>query len=148
MWQGYGSSDPNYDIHSMDGGTCSTTCSSSPSDPDEGLLFVFPHAVQLRYINFDYFSTTGSDDFNLTVDGTTRLVDYNSTAAADPLVTNVTGQIDEYYFNNLVGTEFLFWADANSDSFRIDRFTIVPEPATALLLTGGLLFGIRRRRLS
>ncbi len=131
------------DSHSLDGGDSGLTTSS---DPDEGLLFSFTRAIDLTYINFDSFS--GSDDFNLTVDGVSVLVDYNS-GDSSPLVTNVAGQSDEFFFNGVHGTEFLFWADGDSDSFRIDRMWVVPEPATLALFSFGLagIGAMRRRKL-
>ncbi len=124
----------------MDGGDVGS------SEPDEGLLFSFSRAIDLTYINFDNFS--GSDDFNLTVDGVSLLVDYNA-GDSSPLVTNVSGQSDEFFFNGVHGTKFLFWADGDSDRFKIDRMSVVPEPATALLLASGLVFcGIRRKRVT
>ncbi len=129
--------------NNIDGGSPTDT-----SDPDEGLLFTFDQAVRLDYINFDSFTSSG-DDFNLTVDGVSVLVDFNANDVS-PLVTNVPSQFDEYNFNNIVGTEFLFWADGNSDSFRIDTLNVstVPVPAAAWLFGSALLgmFGFTRRK--
>ncbi len=136
--------------NNMDGGGNSTT-PNDPNDPDEGLLFTFDQAVRLDLINFDSFTDDSTpDDFNLTVDGVTLLVDYNANSSSSPLVTNDLIQFDQYTFNTIVGTEFLFWADGNSDSFRIDRMevTAVPVPAAVWLFGSGLLglFGIARRK--
>ncbi len=123
----------------------------SPNDPDEGLLFSFDQQVSLNYINFDSFTSgsTSADDFNLTVDGVSVLVDHNASDVSS-LVTNVPAQFDEYIFNNIIGTEFLFWADSDSDSFRIDFIEVsaVPVPAAAWLFGSALLgmFGFSRRK--
>lgn len=127
----------------MDGGYRS-------SDLDEGLLFSFSEIVDLSYIDFDSFTRSGGDDFNLTVDGVRILWDHNDYEVS-PWVNNVAGQFDEYTFNNLMGMEFLFWADGSSDSFRIDQMIVssVPEPATILLFGVGCLgmrfMGFKRR---
>ncbi len=121
--------------HNMDGGD-----GSRDSDPDEGLLFVFSQPVTLDYINFDSFYDLDGDDFNLTVDNQLVLLDYNANDTS-PNVINVPGQFDEYNFTGISGTEFLFWADGNSDSFRIDRMRVsaVPLPAAFWLMASGLL---------
>jgi len=129
----------------MDGGSCSTNCSSS-TDPDEGLLLTFSQIVNLVYINFDNFSTSGSDDFNLTVDGKLTLLDFNFNDTS-PLASNsgLPGQEDEYNFSGISGTQFLFWADGSSDNFKIDRIE-VPEPTTlGMLVAGVALLGAKRR---
>jgi len=128
----------------LDGGN-----GANADDLDEGLLFSFDRLVSLDYINFDSFS--GSDDFNLTVDGISILVDFNATdTASSLLVSEVLGQTDEFNFNNIVGTEFLFWADGNSDSFRIDTLEVsaVPIPAAAWLFGSAILglVGFSRRK--
>ncbi len=121
------------DSHSMDGGS-----STSTSDPDEGLLFSFNQVVSLSYINFDSFG--GSDDFNLTVDGILKLVDFDG-GSTSQFASQVTGEPDEFNFSDISGTEFLFWADSDSDKFRIDRMTVhaIPEPTTLLLFGVGLI---------
>jgi len=127
----------NNDGHSMDGGD-----PGSNTDFDEGLMFIFDQQVTLTYVNFDNWGV--SDDFNLTVDGITKLVDYHATHAATSFVSPVSGQADEYAFD-LTGTEFLFWADGDSDSFRIDYLEVsavtgnVPVPAPLFLLSAGLI---------
>jgi len=130
------------DSHSIDGGS-----SHNPADPDEGLLFVFDQVVRLSYINFDGFGS--GDDFNLTVDGNLMLHDFGAHDSS-PLASSAFGQHDEFNFSNISGEEFLFWADGNSDSFRIDRMIVnVPEPTSLLLLGIGLIsFGFSRRKLS
>ena len=129
----------------LDGGSTGST-----TDLDEGLLFTFDQIVSLDFINFDSF--TSGDDFNLTVDGVSILVDYNADSPATPLVTNDPVQFDYYYFNNITGTEFLIWADGNSDSFRIDQMTVsaVPVPAAVWLFASGLLglAGFARKKVS
>ena len=125
----------------MDGG-------SDPSDLDEGLLFTFDQVVSLDYINFDNFGS--GDDFNLTVDGVTLVVDFSGSDAS-PYASQVSGQFDEYNFSGVTGTEFLFWVDSDSDSFKIDRMEVsaVPEPSILALFGLGLVglgFGSRKRQ--
>ena len=132
------------DRKQMDGGSVGDT-----TDPDEGLMLVFDQVVTLDYVNFDYFTLASADDFNLTVDGVTRLVDHNSNDVS-VLVNNVAGQEDEFTFNGVSGTTFVFWADGPSDAFRLDRMTVsaVPVPAAVWLFVSGLLglAGVARRR--
>lgn len=132
-----------HDSHSLDGGS-----GHRINDPDEGLLFTFDQSVRLDYINFDSFSHR--DDFNLTVDGTLMLVDFGSHSYSSN-ASRVHGQHDEFNFSNIIGEEFLFWADGNSDRFRIDRMRVssIPEPASLLLLSIGLIgFFFSRRKLT
>lgn len=118
---------------------------STLNDPDEGLLFSFDQVVNLSYINFDYFTDNGGDDFNLTVDGNTVMWDVNANNSEDfsPFVGNIAGQFDEYNFYGISGQNFLIWADGNSDSFRVDNIQVskVPEPQSLLLIVLGL-FGL------
>jgi len=104
---------------------------------DDGLLFSFDSPVELAYLNFGKFGS--NDDFNLTVDGVTFLVDFDELGSS-PYVTSVVG-MDEYWFTGLVGSEILVWADGSSDDFRIQTMTIntVPEPSTCLLLAVGFV---------
>lgn len=144
------------DNTNIDGGRAHHASGSIGShDPDEGLMFTFSQAVSLEYINFDSFSSGKHDDFNLTVDGQRVLWDFHgghSTGGA--FSSQVPGQYDEYNFNNISGTEFLIWADANSDSFRVDTINVgvsenasVPEPVSLLLFTAGLVgLGFQRRK--
>ncbi len=137
----------NLGVVSAAGNTTDLNGSSSSTGIDEGLQFTFSQLVSLDYINFDSFGST--DDFNLTVDGVTLLVDHDD-GVSSPLVTNVLNQSDEYIFNGITGTEFIFWADGGSDDFRIDtlRVSAVPVPAAAWLFMSGLLglAGISRRK--
>jgi len=126
------------DSNSLDGGHRSY-------DPDEGLLFSFDSLVSLEYINFDYFY---NDTFNLTVDGVSTLFNINRNSVS-PLVSGVPSEADEFYFFNITGKEFLFWADDNSARFRIDTLKVsaVPIPAALFLFAPALLafFGFRRK---
>lgn len=127
------------DSHSLDGGY-------TAGDPDEGIMFSFSRSVSLEYINFDKFHLHQSDDFNLTVDGKKVLTDFHGSHSS-PLASQVPGEYDEYSFNNIQGKEFLFWADSDSDSFRIDEIH-VSEPLSVLLFGMGLLgLGLQRRRV-
>ncbi|MDR4506297.1 MAG: PEP-CTERM sorting domain-containing protein [Candidatus Scalindua sp.] len=119
-----------FDHNSVDG-------QSGPADGidhDEGLLFVFSNPINLKSVNFGQWGL--KDDFNLTIDG----VDIFQDNASDPFVASYTG------------TNFLIWADGNSDQFRIQELTVepVPEPATIAILgigLAGILGGTARRRL-
>ncbi len=121
------------DGHDLDGGS-----SGSTSDLDEGLLFSFDQIVSLDFIDLDRFGS--SDDFNLTVDGLSMLVDFDSTSTS-PLAAANGSNTSEFNFFNVTGQEFLFWADGGSDDFRIDSMAVsaVPEPGSILLLGMGLI---------
>lgn len=131
---------------------------NSMTDLDEGLMFSFSTEVSLDYINFDnFFSEAGrnKDDFNLTVDGVRILWDHNANDGDLINVSTVPGQVDEFNFNLIQGTNFLLWGDDSTDSFRIDRFEVtevspdvfVPVPPTFLLLASGFagLAAFRRK---
>jgi len=128
---------------------------------DEGLLFSFDQLVSLDFIDFDSFTNPSlftldsesstnfvADNFNLTVDGVSVLTDYNANGAS-PLVSNMA-LFDEYGFSGIVGNNFLFWADADSDSFSINTLEVstVPVPAAAWLFGSALLglIGLSRRK--
>jgi len=125
----------------MDGGNVGST-----SDLDEGILFTFSEVVTLDFINFDSFGA--SDDFNMTVDEVSILVDHNSSDGDIPGVVSNASASDHFNFY-VTGQEFLIWADGNSDSFRIDSVnaTVVPVPATVWLFGSCLLglFSVARR---
>lgn len=118
----------NADSHGMDGGN-----PDDASDPSEGLQFFFDQFVNLHYINFDDFS--GANDFNLTVDGVSTLVDFNANSSS-PLVDDVPSQPDEFNFLNITGQEFLFWADGESDDFRIDRMNVSQATNISISFSG------------
>ena len=123
------------------------------ADPDEGLLFAFNKQVILDFIDFDSFSVSGGDDFNLTVDGVLVLFGINSSSVSPLIMAAAPGSpTDEFRFNNIIGTNFLFWADDVNDSFRIDTIEVsaVPVPAAAWLFGSALigLFGFSRRKKS
>ncbi len=133
-------SNTNIDSHSLDGGD------GASADYDEGLLFSFNQIVTLNYINFDSFSD--GDDFNLTVDGVNRLTDFSSYNTS-LLTTAIAGEEDEFNFSGISGQDFLFWADGDTDSFRIDRMNVtaavvvmaddIPEPVSIFLFSLGLV---------
>ena len=129
------------EIKSLDAG-------NSADDLDEGLLFSFSEMVSFDYIDFDHFGGSGSDDFNLTVDGVTLLwgVDATNSSSFSPLVNNVVGEPSEFNFSGITGKNFLIWADETTDTFFIDKMHVsivnaVPEPGSLLLLGLGL-FGL------
>lgn len=123
----------------LDGGFTST-------DLDEGLVFSFSQVVSLDFLNLDSFS--GGDDFNLTVDGITYLVDHNASDVS-PFVTNAA-TTDKFFIHNITGTDFIIWADGDSDSFRVGGLDVsaVPVPAAIWLFASGLLglVGLSRRK--
>lgn len=142
---GVKSSPGSSDYRNMDGGN------GSISDPDEGLLFSFDTLVRFEYIDFDGFDSQGGDDFNLTIDGALVLSDINGNNSPSliSILNDGDTRYDKYDFQGFVGKEFLFWADGNSDSFRIDelRVTAVPIPAAFLLFSTGLAgFGLMRAK--
>lgn len=147
------------DSNNLDAGDSNNGSSGlNGKEVDEGLLFSFDYAVNLSRINFGSWGS--SDDFNLTINfdgsnfGSTLLTDFdsaNSTTAytIDHLTDN---ESDHFYFQNVYTSNFLIWADSDSDSFRIDDLTIsVPEPSVIALLGLGLtglgLFSRKRKRL-
>lgn len=88
----------------------------------------------------------GTDDFNLTVDGTLRLQDVS------PNPNDFAELRDLWFSVNHTGFEFLIWADAADDDFRVAalQVTQIPEPASsALMVTTVMLAGavrwLRRR---
>ena len=93
---------------------------------DEGLLFTFQSEVELASIDFNTFdSVNGADDFNLTVDGVTYLMDHHSDTNSEYVVSN-NGD-DVFDFQNVSGTEFLFWLDDDADDWRVDDVTIAVD---------------------
>jgi len=137
-----GSASGNLGVRSYAGEGTLLDGGSTASDSDEGLLFSFSELVSFDFIDFDYFTETGGDNFNLTVDGVTILLNADSNNPSDSsLINPISGKSDEFIFSSLIGKEFLFWADENSDSFYIDKIqvTAVPAPATLLLFIIGVL---------
>lgn len=118
------------DLNDMDGGGAGST-----TDLDEGLLFTFNKQVHLNSIDFDLFS--GSDDFNLTVDGKHLLWDFKGTTP-NSLSQLVAGSHDEFEFTNIIGREFLIWADSDTDGFRIDDIDVTAVPLPTAFFTFGL----------
>lgn len=106
----------------------------------EGLRITFGSAVRLESV---YFAGMGSsDDFNLTVDGTLKLLD----VATNPL--DLTELRDSWFPVVRTGTEFIIWADGISDDFRVAKFEVsaVPEPTSlALMVTALMTVGAFRR---
>lgn len=123
-----GNSDDSYSMDGADG-------VNDGMDRDEGLLFSFDRQVDLTHINFGSWGS--SDDFNLDVDGVSLFAD------------NDNGGNDHYHGSH-VGTQFMVWADGDTDSFRIQDIDInaVPEPTSLALFGLGMagLIGMRRRR--
>ena len=106
---------------------------------DERLIFTFSEEVTLIATGFSGATTV--DNFDLTVDYTSVLVDAVAAASypyASSLITN----------GSLTGTRFSFDATDNDDAFLIQSLTIAdpppppahtPEPATMMLFGFGLL---------
>ncbi len=139
------------DGHHLDGGNDNNVKDDDNSIPDfdEGLLFTFDQVVRLNYIDFDSFDTfDGYDDFNLTVDGVLYLADFDIEESSPYASQAFFDDDSKFDFHSIVGTSFLFWADGNSDGFRIDYFnvTAVPEPNSILLLALALLFFVMGKR--
>jgi hypothetical protein len=112
---------------------------------DDGLLFVFETNVWLEFMNLGEFYNSNNDDFNITVDGITRLVDYDND---EPNSTTAwTLDNDKFGFSGLYGKEFLIWADSSNDEFLIDSIRVrVPEPnSNALFMMALLLIAISHR---
>ncbi len=135
-----GVSSGNGDSNNLDGGDANTT------EPDEGLLFSFSELVSLAFVDFDSWGS--SDDFNLTVDGTLILADFDGHPhGGSPYAAHRPSNSSYFDFYNITGRDFLFWADGDSDSFRIDSMVVntVPTPASLTLLGLGVL-GFKLRR--
>ncbi len=133
----------------IDGGNCGSSCGTS-SDPDEGLLFTFDTMVSLDFLDLDYFK--GDDDFNLTVDGVLIFADYNINDGplANVSVLNPANSTNQFVFSNVIGKDFLIWADSNNDGFRVDslRVSAVPETTPVILLIIGLIgLSLTRRKI-
>lgn len=113
------------------------------TDFDEGILFSFNQVVELKRLNFGSFNS--NDDFNLEVDGINLMHDIGS-FDSHALIKS-TPQDDYFNFQNIFGKEFLVWADGDSDDFRIDDITFVPEPATIpmMILALATLVFMRRK---
>lgn len=126
----------------LDGGNV-----GSRYDLDEGLMFTFDQLVSLDYVNFDNFGP--SDDFHLTIDGSLVLADFGRESIS-PFASLIAGQREEFDFRHLTGREFFFWADGQTDEFRINAFNVsaVPEPSSLFLFGTGLaiLAGMRLNR--
>lgn len=137
----------NTDGTNLDGG-------NSIDDPDEGILFSFSQAVSLDYVNFDSFGS--SDDFNLSraqslvpsiPDFDSLLHDIGS-LETDGTFISPTSEDDAFNFQNVIGQQFLIWADGTSDSFRVDRIEVsaVPAQTPLVLMAVGLVALISRRK--
>jgi len=106
------------------------------NDRDEGLLFNFAHEVSLTHIDFANFGS--GDDFNLEVDGVSQLIKHRES-------TSSGFTEDEYYFPEVVGTEFMIWSETSTASFFVQDISInydpnpIPIPATYMLMSFGLM---------
>jgi len=85
--------------------------------------------VELASINFhDFDSVDGDDDFNLTVDGVTKLMDHHSGKTSEHVESDNGDNGDNVFdFQNVSGTEFLFWLDDHEDDWRVDDITIAAD---------------------
>lgn len=107
----------------------------------EGLRFTFNTGVKLEAIHFAGMGS--SDDFNLTVDGTLKLLD----VSPNPL--DLAEMRDSWYSVNQTGTEFLIWADGIDDDFRVAglQAAAIPEPTSLVLMVTALTMAGTVRRL-
>jgi len=123
----------NSDVHWIDGGSSST-------DPDESVVLTTGKRVTLLGATF-YNNFGSNSDFDLLVDGTTRLDE----RAVEQSVVFGPG-------NQFSGKEFAFLADGDWDYFKLKSATVdmpaVPIPAAAWLFGSALmsLTVVARRR--
>jgi len=139
------------DDNNIDGANVGAT-----DDFDEGLQFTFSEVVSLSFVDFDNWGSS-SDDFNLTVDGITLMVDFGTNDSNvygyndnDSLSSTYSGSSSYFDFNNIVGTEFLFWADSDNDEFNIDSMKVskIPEPSIIALFGLGMMgIAFSRRKI-
>lgn len=137
---GLGAEINNNDSGSLDG----ADGNGSGDDFDEGILFSFNFDTELLGINFG--SWHSDDDFNLEVDGVNLMHDVG--AFDTNSFIDFTPEDDKFVFQNVLGRNFLVWADGDSDSFRIDDIVVndVPEPSAIALLGLSLLLLGRVKR--
>lgn len=122
------------DGNDLDGGSTANYA----TDPDEGLLFVFNHKVDV----YDLFigDLSSNDDFNISI------VEFIS-----PTLLSLSNTIDdisgpffasEWVFEfdgEFTGSAFMLWVDGGNDDIEVLGVAVVPEPNTILIFSLCLL---------
>lgn len=117
------------------------------TDPDEGLLFVFSHYVEL----LDVFvgDLDRNDDVNFSV---VNVNAFDNISLGNTLFDQESGTSSSAYpfefESDFNGSAFMVWVDGKSDDVEVLGIAVVPEPAPILLFALGLLCMALRGRKS